>query len=302
VTWTGTGTPITSAAAPIVDCFVYASVADVRAAYGDDVAEMTDAQILRRLDALASELEGALGHTFGRAAIVSSAVADVLEVTAAALTIGGDEYLFADYATLGALAAAANGAGRDYAFDLLPQVNPITPSAYLKTIAGATVGPDYENRAVLCVSALVVQLTGEGRSHLFLPLPISTVAVVNENGTNLESTAYWALAGEPWLVKKLCGCPSTNSCAHPRGRWTQRYPGNIAVAYAPIGWGRPPGALRSLLVDAFGLQAGVGPGGLQSESFGGAYSYSQRAGAVQGTWQDALGGATVRQYSIRFQP
>lgn len=298
--WAGTGTVITGAASG--DCLAYATIADVQAAYGDDVAEMTDAQIQRRLDALAAELEAALGHTFGRAAIVSSTATSALEVTATGVSLGGDSYLFADYATLGSLAAAINAAGEAYSIDLLPQINPVTPSTYLKTLAATTAGPDYEDRKVLCVSNLVFQATGDNSSTLFLPLPLSSVTVISENGENLETTAYWAVAGEPWVTRKLCACASTTTCYHPRGRWSRRYPGNIAVAFVPIGWGRAPAVLRGMVVEAFGLQAGVGDGALQSESFGGAYSYSRRTGSVNGTWQDALNGATVRQFAIRFMP
>ena len=300
--WTGTGTPITSTPAATGDCIAYATVADVRASFGDDVAELTDSQILRRIDQLVATLEDSLGHTFGRALIASSGATDVLVVTADTLTIGGDAYTFADYATLGSLAAAVNAAGEDYSLELLPQVNPSTPSAYLKTLGATTVGPDYEDRAVLCLSALWLQLSGGGTTHLFLPLPLQSVLAVTENTTALTSSYYWAVAGENWLTRKCCDCLSDSYCRHPRGRWSNSYPGNIAVAYVPMGWGRAPRSLSTMMLEAFGLQAGVGDGNLQSESFGGAYSYSRRQGSSQGGWQDALSGAAVRQYAIKWQP
>ena len=299
-TGTGTGTIATPAAVG-APCISYLTVADVRAAFGDDVAEMTDSQITRRIDQLVATLEDALGHTFGRALIASSTAADTLIVTEDTLTVGGDGYAFADYATLGALVAAVNGAGQDYSLELLPQVNPSTPSTYLKTLAATIIGADYEDRAVLCLSALWVQLSGGGTTHLFLPLPLQSVTAVTENATSLTSS-YWAIAGENWLTRKCCDCLSDSYCRHPRGRWSNSYPGNIAVAYVPMGWGRAPRSLSTMLLEAFGLQAGVGDGNLQSESFGGAYSYSRRKGSTQGGWQDALGGATVRQYAIKWQP
>lgn len=300
-TGTGTGTIATPAAVG-APCISYLTVADVRAAFGDDVAELTDSQITRRIDQLVATLEDALGHTFGRAMIASSTAADALIVTEDALTINGDGFGFAEFATLGALAAAVNGAGADYSLDLLPLINPSTPATYLKTLAETTVGPDYEDRAVLCLSALWVQASGGGTTHLFLPLPLQSVAAVTENATSLSSSHYWAVAGENWLIRKRCGCLSASACRHPRGRWSNSYPGNISVAYVPMGWGRAPRSLSTMLLEAFGLQAGVGDGNLQSESFGGAYSYSRRQGSPQGGWQDALTGAAVRQYATLWQP
>jgi len=294
--WTGSGSAVTPPGA--LACASYASVADVRAAYGDDVADMSDAVILRRLDGLAAEMETHLGHTFGRAAVVQSTAADSLVVATTGVTLAGDAYLFSDHVTLGALAAAINGAGQAYSMDLLPQIDPSTPSNLLRPTS-ASIGPNYENRAVLCLSGLYVTATGDRTAFLFLPLPLASVTAVMENGLSLASNAYWALVGQTWLVRKCCACGAAADCRHARGRWSAAYPGNVAVTYVPQNWNRPPAALRSMVVEAFGLQAGVGEGGLESESFGGAYSYRRRSGAVQGTWQDALSGATVRQFAIR---
>lgn len=296
-TGSGTGTPATPAAVA-APCREYLTVAEVRAEFGDDVAEMTDVQLQRRIDGLVSVLEDNLGHTFGRALVVSSGAADTVAVTADMVIFNGvSGFAFADYTTLGELAAAINAAGAGYEADLLPQVSPATPSNLLGLRGDAACGPDYDDRAVLCLSALYVSCHGDGTSHLFLPLPVQSVLEVLENGT--ATTAFWSRAGEPWLVKRLCACPAVSSCRHPRGRWSNAYPANILVTYVPQGWGRPPAALKRALLEAFEGQAAIG-GALQSESFGGAYSYSQRAGLRQGTWQDALGGAAVRAYAVRL--
>ena len=294
----GTGTPSTPAAVA-APCREYLTVAEVRSEFGDDVAEMSDAQIQRRIDDLAALLEDNLGHSFGRALVVSSGAADTVAVTADMVIFNGvSGFAFADYTTLGELAAAINAAGAGYEADLLPQVSPATPSNLLGLRGDAACGPDYDDRAVLCLSALYVSCHGDGTSHLFLPLPVGRVVQVLENGS--ATTAYWSRAGEPWLIKKACGCSGDSSCNHARGRWSGAYPANVLVTYVPASWsGRPPAALKRALLEAFEGQAAIG-GALQSESFGGAYSYSQRAGLRQGTWQDALGGAAVRAYAVRL--
>lgn len=293
----GTGTPSTPAAIA-APCREYLTVAEVRSEFGDDVAEMSDAQIQRRIDDLAALLEDNLGHSFGRALMVFGGASDTVTVAEDMVALSGDGFAFADFPTLGELAAAINAAGADYSADLLPTVSPATPSSLLAQRAETAVGPDYDDRAVLCLSALYVSCHGDGTSHVFLPLPVGRVVQVLENGS--VTTAYWSRAGEPWLIKKACGCSGDSSCSHARGRWSGAYPANVLVTYVPASWsGRLPAALRRALLEAFEGQAAVG-GALQSESFGGEYSYSQRAGLRQGTWQDALSGAAVRQYAVRI--
>lgn len=299
-TGTGTGTPATPTATT-APCTEYVTVADLRAEFGDDVAELTDAQIQRKIDSLVALLEENLGHSFGRALLVSSTDADAVIVTSTMLVIGGDAFTFEDYPSLAELAAAANAAGGSYSVEVLPQVNTATPSDLLAQRSSVACGPDYDDRVILCLSAMYVSCHGEGQTHLFLPLPVASMVEVTENGTEIESTGYWVKAGEPWLIKKLCGCSSSTSCYHPRGRWSNAYPANVLVTYVPQWWNKPPATLKRALIEAFETQAGIG-GALQSESFGGAYSYSRRADARRGTWQDALGGASVRQFAIRYMP
>ena len=100
----------------------------MQAEFGEDVAGWTADQLQRRIDGLANFLEGQLGHSFGRAAVVRSTSAGVtVEVSSAAVTIGGDIYELAAYTTLQALAAAVNGAGKAYGMEVNPQVQPDTP-------------------------------------------------------------------------------------------------------------------------------------------------------------------------------
>jgi hypothetical protein len=277
-------------------CFEYITVADARAEYGDDVTGMTDAAIQRRIDRLAVYLEDQLGHTFGRALIARSSGSETVSVSATALTIGGIPYLFATYPTLYELVTVVNAAGASYSLELLSNLRPDTPSALLKIHTGATCGPDYEDRVVLCVSAMFCRLTGKRESHLFLPLPLTVVNTVVEDLIALTTADYWAIPGDAWLIRKACGCSC--ACGHAYGRWSACSPGNIGVSFAPRYWGHAPGSLLAYLLDAFGSQAGVAP--FESESFGD-YKYS-RGSAKVSTWSEILGSGSVRQYAIKFQP
>lgn len=284
----------------MTDCVEYLSVADVRAEFGDDVTALTDAQIQRKIDRLVAGVEDALGHTFGRALVARSTGADTVAVTATKLTIGGTDYTFATYPLLRQLVAAVNAAGATYSLEILPQVNPNTPSALLVTQTAVACGPDFEDRVVLCLSALWVQAHGDNSGYAFLPLPLASIVTVYENAATVAATGYWATAGENWIIKKLCGCASTSTCYHPRGRWSNSYPGNVEVTYVPQWWGRVPASITAALLGAFESQAGLGP--IQSESFG-EYSYSRGArNQAQLSPAEILGGATIRQYQIRFHP
>jgi hypothetical protein len=283
----------------MADCVAYLTIDDVRDEFGDDVDSMTDAQIQRRIDRMVAFLEGELGHTFGRALIARSSVAETVQVTATGVVIGGDTYLFATYVTLGALVAAINGAADTYRVELLSAVAPDTPSDLLSLLAATACGPDAEDRVVLCLSALWVRLSGDGSSELFVPLPVGSVTEVVENNVTLDDTAYWAVPGESWLTRKLCGCADVGSCVHPTGRWSNRYPGNITVTYVPGWWiGGPPATLQATLLEAFESASGLGP--LEAESFG-EYSYRRGSRQVE-SWREVLGGVAVRQYVIRWAP
>lgn len=279
-------------------CAEYLSIADVRAEFGSDVDDLTDAQIQRKIDRLVSIAEDALGHTFGRAIVARSSVAENVAVSATALTVGVGSYTFAAYPTLGELVMAANAAGGTYSLELLPQIDPATPSDLLAVRSASACGPDFEDRAVLCLSALYIKAHGDASSYVFLPLPLSLVTEVLENGTEVESTGYWSRAGENWIIKKLCGCATASSCYHPRGRWSNSYPGNIEITFIPQWFGRVPASITAALLAAFEGQTNLGP--IQSESFG-EYSYS-RAGRKALSAEEILGGSTLRQYAIRFQP
>lgn len=277
----------------------YLTVDEIRDEFGDDVGLLTDAQLLRPLDRLSAHLEDNLGHTFGRAATVASSGADTVQVTAAALVVGGDTYLFADYATLGALETAVAAAAGTYSMTLLPQVRPDTPSTLLKAMGPLACGPTYDLRRTLDITALWLKCSGKHESHLFLPLPLRSVTGVEENAIALASTYYWAVPGETWLIRKLCTCDTT-TCRHPRGKWSAMYPGNIEVTYVPSWWNTAPGPVKAALLEAFGTQSGVGGGALESESFG-EYSY-RRSTARQDTWQESLGGVALRPYVVRSLP
>ena len=69
----------------MADCVEYLTVSDVRAEFGDDVADDTDSAIQRRIDQMVGLLEDKLGHTFNRrivwatSALMAWRVAMVLE-------------------------------------------------------------------------------------------------------------------------------------------------------------------------------------------------------------------------------
>jgi len=129
-----------------------------------------------------------------------------------------------------------------------------------------------------------------------LPLALNSVSAVVEDLVALATTDYWAIPGDAWLIRKACGCNTT--CVHARGRWSAAYPGNIAVSFVPSFWGRVPGSLSGLLLEAFSARTGLAP--FNSETFGD-YSYKRPAAPVAG-WNDILGSGALRQYATRFQP
>lgn len=294
--WTGSLISIT-ATPTITPCVEYLTIADLRAEYGEDIEDVTDAALQRQIDQMAAYLEDQLGHTFGRGLIARSTGADTVQVTATALVIGGDTYLFSTYTTLYALVAAVNATGDTYSLELLPNVRSDTPSVLLKAHTAEACGPDYEDRVILCLSAMYCLLTGKYETHLFLPLNLAVVNTVVENLITLTTSDYWALAGESWLIRKACDCGGC-SCAHPKGRWSNSYPGNIGVSFVPQFWGRVPSALSAAMLDAFSSRGGLAP--YQSEDFGD-YSYKRGTAAVA-SWQDTLGGSGIRKYAVKFQP
>ena len=273
-------------------CSEIVTAADARARFGGDVDSLSDATLRQMLDSLVSEMEGVLGHGFGRAAWVSASDASALVVSSTALSVGGDTYAFADYATLGALAAAVNGAGEAYQIDLAPHVRYDTPCTLLRAVSSTPVGPTYDLRQPLCASGLYWKGTG-GQSHVFLPLPVASVASVSESGTALASTAYWVQVGKPWLIRKACPCTSTD-CNHQRGHWLATYPDNVIVTYTPMWWGRAPAAVGAALLDAFGASQGAGV--MESESFLG-YSYRMARPAAKRPGE-IFGGAGLRGYQV----
>lgn len=273
-------------------CNEAVTVAEVRARYGGSVDSLSDATIRRTLDNLIEEMEGTLGHGFGRAGWASASEAATLTITSLAATLGDDSYTFEDYPTLGELAAAVNGAGESYQIDLAPHVRPDTPCSLLRTRTATAIGPTYDLRQPLCLSALYYRATG-GYTHLFLPLAVSSVVSVVESGTTLEDTDYWAQIGQPWLIRKACTCTGT-TCGHVRGHWLATYPDNIALTYAPVGWGKTPGVVNGALVEAFG--AGQGLGDLESEKFLG-YEYRRKLPEGRRA-SDILSGATLRPYQV----
>lgn len=294
--WTGSLTPIV--VTPVTtQCIEYLTVADLRAEYGEDIEDVTDAALQRQIDQMSAYLEDQVGHTFGRALIARSVGSDVVQVTATALLIGSDTYLFATYPTLNELVTAVNAAGENYSLELLPNVRSDTPSVLLKAHSSTACGPDYENRVILCASAMYCLLTGKYESHLFLPLNLAAVNTVVENLVVLTTSDYWALAGESWLIRKACDCGGC-SCQHPKGRWSNAYPGNIGVSFVPQFWGRVPSTLSAVMLDAFSSRGGLAP--YQSEDFGD-YAY-KRGTAPVASWQETLGGSTVRKYAVKFQP
>ncbi len=261
----------------------------VREAFGTLVEDKTDAALLRSGDVLGSFLADVLGHTFGCALHIQSTAADTVQVTDDAVSIGGetpDTYPFATYTTLADLVDAINAAGSSYSALLLPQMAGQTPSALLRPLAATVCGPTYDKRVCLWTTALYLQTSGTGETHLFLPLPLQRVVTLTENGSAVN---YYAVSGKSWLERR------------PQGsRWSTRYPGNISVTYVPRWWGAPPAALTGLLLEAFASANGLTP--LEAESFGGAaYSY-RRSQAPAQHWQQILAGPAVRPYAVRFHP
>ena len=176
-------------------CIEYITVAALRAEYGEEIEDKTDAALQRQIDQMTVFLEDQLGHTFGRALVASSTATESVEITATKLIIGGDEYAFATYTTLYALVAAVNAAGETYSLELLPNIRGDTPTTLLGERAATTCGRDYEDRVVLCVSAMYCVLNGVCETKMFLPLPLAEIVAVTENGTALTTTDYWAIPG-----------------------------------------------------------------------------------------------------------
>lgn len=301
-TGSGTGTPVSGIPAPAasIACPEYLTPAEVQAEFGEDVADWSADQLQRRIDGLVNYLEEQLGHSFGRAAVVRSTSAGVtVEVSSTAITLGGDIYELATYTTLQSLATAINGAGSAYSMEINPQTRPDTPSALLNELEATACGPDYADRVVLCLSARFERKGGAGKTHVFLDLPLASVSTVTENGTALTSGNYWAIPGSSWLVRRLCSCTDLGDCTHAKKPWSGRYPGNVYVSYVPQWWGRPPASLKALLLEAMGSRYAIGEAGIQSESFGGAYSYT-RARGQQASWDQILAGGAIRQYAVQL--
>lgn len=275
----------------------YLTVAEVRDALGEEVEDLSDAAIARKIDGLIGELEDNLGHTFGRAGVVVSTAADTVQVTTTALVVGGDTYLFATYPTLGELEAAVNGSGDSYGFEIASKVSPITPSTLLNTLGPVACGPTYDQRVYLCLAGLYVQLGGNRIPNLMLPLPLTSITSVVEDLVTLAATDYWAVPGDPWITRRNCSCEIL-ICGHPAGRWSGLTPGNVLVTYVPRNWLRIPSALKGLLLEAFSSYAGAGP--VESENWVG-YSYRKSIAAVQ-HYRDILSSGTVAQYAVRFHP
>ena len=277
----------------------YLTVETLRAEFGEDIEEKTDAQLLRRLDWLTVTLEEQLGHAFGRALLLTATGAVSVAVTTTALTLTSGEtataYPFTEYQTLGILADAINASGLATTA-LLKGIAYDTPASLLQARAGVACGPTYDLRQVLTVSAWYLRLTAKRATHLFLPLPAQRIIAVTEDGTALTASGYWAATGRSWLLRRTCGCQAA-TCAH-KGVWRASYPDNVEVTYLPTHWGVIPASLSQVLLDAFSSASGLTA--LESETFG-KYSY-RRAGAPAASWQDILSSGTIRQYAVKFQP
>jgi hypothetical protein len=223
-----------------------------------------------------------------------------VSVSADRLTIGpagsGTDYLFATYTTLSALVDAIADAGAAYTAELLPSARPDLPSTYLKPKAAAAIGPTYDKRVHLDVSALWITADG-GRTHVFVPLPIRDVLAVSEDGVALASTDYQWVTGNTWLIRRRCGC-AASACSHPAGRWSAHCRNNVQVVYRPMFWGTAPAEVKAVLLEAFGAATGQGP--IASESFGD-YGYTKKLPNAR-SWQELLAGSVVRSYGVRFHP
>ncbi|MCD6290039.1 MAG: hypothetical protein J7M34_05995 [Anaerolineae bacterium] len=267
----------------------YLTISEVRDELGEDVSSLTDAAIVRRLDRLSAYMEQTLGHTFGRALVArSSDETHTVEVTDDLLIIGGDTYPLDDYANLGVLVDAVNGAGAVYSLELLPRVHPETPTSLLKPMAVTACGGSYDRRAILDVEGLYLRVSGDGSTHLFLPLPLRSVTAVTEDGVELVEGEYTTIPGECWIERHYT-------------TWSTRNPGNIVVIYVPELWNRVPWPVKAALLDALAAASNLTP--VVAESFGGAYSYRRaEARTASWSWQDILGGPTLRPYAVRFHP
>jgi hypothetical protein len=278
-------------------CREYTTVEEIRDEFGQDVVSVSDSALLRRADRVIDLLEQQLGHTFGRAFLVRSTGNDTVGVTGTGVLIGGDTYLFADYPTLGALADAINGAGKTYAVYLRSDCNPHTPSALLNPMTAEACGPTYDKRVALCVSAMYLQLSGEGSSHIFLPLKLSSVVSVYENGVLQAADTYYAIPGDSWIVRRSDGCLDDFSGG---SRWSNRYPGNIEVTYVPQLWlgGAIPLALSDIILSAMRSVQGLQP--FESETFG-EYSY-RRPSLSPHEITDIIGGQQIRPFAVKWMP
>jgi len=274
----------------------WVTVDDVRGELGDDVAGRTNAQILTRVDGLATDLTNSLGHGFGRCLIINSTVAGTVVVTGSELSVGGVNYAFAEYPTLGLLVSAVNSSAGTYDAELWPSIDVNTPSRLLSVQSSIVCGPTYEFRCVLSMSAAWVCAFGNNESHVFLPLPLASVLSVTENGTLLSNTQYRAVTGDRWIVRRSCTC--LNACRH-RGRWSCAYDGNIAVEYVPQVWGgRLPASLHQVLLESFSSREGIAS--MDSEGFFG-FSYTSSRPKTP-PWQDVLSSSAVRRYAVRYAP
>jgi len=271
----------------------WVTVAEARSRYGDDIEDITNADLRRELDNMTAAMEDLLGHTFGRAAIMQSSAADTVEVTALALIVGGDTYTLTDYDTLLELEIAVNAGGGDYQMELLAGVRLDMPTSFLREFTATACGPTYDLRQVLSISHTYYKATG-GESHVFLPLPLYSVNSITESGTVLATTAYWAQVGKSYVIKKYCTCVD-DACQHPRGRWKQTYPDNLIIIYRPVYWLNIPASLQAAVLQAYGISRDVG--GYTSEKFL-SYSYS-RQGQPAMTVSQALTQSGIERYQVK---
>ena len=275
----------------------YVTVAEARAELGEALADKSDAAILRMIDRLASVLEDGLGHTFGRALLArSDNPAHTVRVTANALEIGGDAYAFADHMTLGALAAAVTGAGKTYTLEVLPRIDPRTPSTSLAVRAEMICGGGYENRQILDVIHLYVALSGRATPAVYLPLPAYEIVSVTEDGVILSASGYALDETRLVLWRRQCACTTVPCPVHGCKKWSARTPENIIVLYMPRWWRQPPAACASAILEGLTILAGGGP--LESETFG-PYTYRRSLPAPK-SWQQVLTDSALNQYRTRM--
>ncbi len=258
---------------------------EVREAYGELVADKSDAALQRACDRLGDTLAGLLGHGFGAALrLWAEGEADAtVEVWGGEVVLGSRTIDLVYFPTLGQLAEVIRAHG--YAVDLL--VDPATPSALLRQHGEVVCGPAYDRRVVLWATAHWTRLRPSGQTLLFLPYPLVEVASVTAGGAPV---AYAARPGESWLERRPFGA-----------RWDSVAcrDGDYEVVYTPRYWGSVPAEVTAALLEAFGAQQGVAP--LEAENFGGgAYSY-RRGGAPAIAWQQTLGNL-ARRYGARYHP